>query len=97
MPRSSRIKLITGLVFTIVGLLVAYVVTPAVAYFLIGGASRGGVNFASGDFVAGMADVQYAARVTSVLAIVGVGIALSSALYSFVVFALWFVGPPEKK
>jgi hypothetical protein len=85
------------LVFSILGLLVTYVVTPAIAYFLIGGASPGGVNFASGDPLAGMADVQYAVRVTSVLAIVGLGIAMLSALYSFVVFALWFVGPPEKK
>ena len=80
----------------IFGLLLAYVVAPVVAYFLIDSAAVHDFN-AVEQFSARAAEVRQIAQITSAITIMGLGEALVSALYSFGVFVIWFIGPPEKK
>jgi hypothetical protein len=96
MPRETRIKLIVGLSFTILGLLVAYVVTPVVAHYLVDKASAGGFKQID-NWAARAAEFEQIVWVTFALKAGGLGVAISAALFSFAVFAIWLVGPPEKK
>lgn len=97
MPRRLRIRLITGLSCAIFGLLLAYVVSPIVIYFaaptpIFDGRSLLGNPVDVTQFTSGMQQLN---RFATVMTILGFGVTVVSALYSFVIFAIWFVGPPE--
>jgi hypothetical protein len=100
MPRRLRIKLITGLSCAIFGLLVAHVITPTVAYFaaprvILDGGSLFGDSGDTTQLTRQMAGIQHLNQVITVMTIFGFGVTVVSVLYSFVIFAIWFVGPPE--
>jgi len=96
MPRASRIKLITGLSISIFGLLLAFVVAPIFAFAFMHTIPQGRIGQVE-EYAAFAENLRHLYQVYSVLTIGGLGLATLFAIYSFVVFAIWFIGPPEKK
>jgi hypothetical protein len=77
MPRRTRISLVTGLSFMILGLLARNIVLPVV------------IELHNSRLV------EVMPQVVSGLHYGGLVMTVASFLYSFLVLAIWFVGPPE--
>jgi hypothetical protein len=73
-----------GLSITILGLLTAFVVSPVLAFLMLTGMTPGDDPLRGMDL---LASLQW---VTVRLPLWSLGVAILSALYSFVVFAAWF-------
>ncbi|MGA2066739.1 MAG: hypothetical protein ABSG86_17310 [Thermoguttaceae bacterium] len=84
MPRGSRIRLVIGLSLALGGLLVAYAAGPVVAHLSF---------FHPGDLGWGF----QAAMVLWYLVPAAFAVGTASAIYAFVVFAVWFIGPQEER
>jgi hypothetical protein len=82
MPRRTRIALVTGLSFMILGLLARNVVLPVVIE--LQDLLRPWVSAIMPSVVPGL---YYG----------GLLVAVASFLYSCIVLAAWFVGPPERE
>jgi hypothetical protein len=92
MPRSTRIQLVAGLTVGILGLAIT-VLGPIVAYFLMSNPKIEPNNpEAMVHFMATAATFETAVKI---LAVVGLILTAAGPLYSFAVWADWFIGRPE--
>ena len=94
MPRHTRIQLVTGLAFLLVGVLIPIIGSIVLTIMVQNGA------FAHADDVGGIpaefAAIQRVGAISQNLYLVGMGLAGGAFLYTLIVLAAWFIGPADK-
>jgi hypothetical protein len=99
MPRSIRIQLVAGLVVGVVGLAIAYL-GPFVAWFAVGPDLSALSPEKLGGPLEGIIErMLHFGKWQAILVLGGMGLTAAGFLYSFAVWADWFVGKrnPENK